>query len=88
MVVHEEAGTEIGPAKLLLRRKQMFVAEVLKTNRRINGDRSNIVESPANIGTQRVSIEALIEPVWLSGPGMATLERRKVAKAVVPSERS
>ena len=72
MNFHEEAGTQIGPVKLLLKRQQMFVAdrttEVLESSsldqlRHIKG-----VEDPANIGIRRMYIENLKNSVWLNGP--------------------
>ena len=45
------------------------------------------VENPADIGTRGMPTEGLVESGWLNGPAWL-LTDEKLAKAVVPSQRS
>ena len=72
MIIHEEAGTEIGPVKLLLERQQVIVAnraaEIMENSWMDQCRHVKEVKNPALIGTRGMTVEGLKESVWLKGP--------------------
>ena len=74
------------------KKQQVFVAnraaEILQNSSMDQWRHVKGVENTADIGTREMSIEGLKESVWLNGPAWLQADEEKLAKAVVPRERT